>query len=333
MSAAEVHTGQTVNKSSTERAPWTRMHPLLVPLARLWGRYELPMWRSMLWRVSGWGWIEGLPQKSIRGKIHGYSLNLELSDWSDRFAYFLGRYYEDHTQKLMLHALKSGDRFIDIGANVGFVSMLAAWCVKADGKVIAFEPNPVVMKRLREHVEQNNLGQVITLHSFGLGDTDAELTLRLPGRFTGQATMAPLDESEGPASAEYKVPVRVGDEVFANLDASRPTFVKIDVEGFECTVLDGMQKTLARLQPAVFTEITESLLLRAGKSPDDVFNRMHELGYEGYGLDYTPGLIGFSGSLKLWRMPRFTKGPNDDVVWLLPDGEHIKRLRQFIVST
>ncbi len=308
------------------------MHPLLVPIARLWGRYELPKWRSVLWRVSGWGWIDGLPTREITGKVHGYRLSLNLCDWSDRFAYFLGRYYEDHTQMLMLKGLRPGDRFIDIGANIGWVSLLAAWCVGDEGEVHSFEPNPRVMQRLKGHIGANGLSSRITTYPLGLADERGEFTLRLPGRHTGQATMAPLDDADG-GGEEFRVEVRVGDGVFAGLTPDRPTFIKIDVEGFECRVLDGLKETIRRLGPAVMTEVTPVPLSRAGVTPSDVFARMHALGFRGYSVEYVPGLAGFTGRMVVRPLPAFREGaPNEDVLWLLPGSVHEERLKPFMTG-
>jgi precorrin-6B methylase 2 len=69
-------------------------------------------------------------------------MELDLAAWSERSAYFLGRFYDLNLQMLMIQILKPGDRFVDIGANIGMLSILAARLVGPSGRVESFEPNP-----------------------------------------------------------------------------------------------------------------------------------------------------------------------------------------------
>ena len=133
---------------------------LLLPITRL----ELPGWGRLcsavgLFRYDDDHWRTA-PVKIIRGKLHGYRMRLRLSDWSDRMTFFLGRYYDLPTQLLMSICLRPGDRFIDIGANIGMISLLAARLVGPSGRVDSVEPNPKCIEIFREHIALNPIGNI-----------------------------------------------------------------------------------------------------------------------------------------------------------------------------
>lgn len=306
---------------------WMFMNPLLQPLALVWGRFELPKWRGVLNRVAGWDHFPNAPKKRVRGKLHGFWMDLDLSDWSDRWVYFLGRYYESHTQLLFQHAIKPGDTFVDIGANIGMTTLCAAALVGERGKIVSFEPNPRVFERLKGHVMSNNLGMLVDLRNRGIADAPGELELHVP-RHTGQASFARVHETE--PTEVHRVPVRVGDDELAALPEA-PMFIKIDVEGFECRVLAGLKKTLAARKPAVMTEVLPKHLERAGSSVKELFEMMTALGYSAFSIEYIESTWGWPGTLQLRKVTGGEGKLADDVLWLVEGSEHAKRLAGDIV--
>ena len=88
-----------------------------------------------------WFWRDN-QTKSIKGKIHGYEMPLNLGRWPDRAVFFLGRWYDLGTQLLLQAVIEVGDVVVDVGANQGMFALLASKLVGATGGVICFEPNP-----------------------------------------------------------------------------------------------------------------------------------------------------------------------------------------------
>lgn len=285
------------------------------------------MWRNVLGRVAGWDHQPDAPRKRIRGKVHGYRMDLDLSDWSDRWAYFLGRYYETHTQRLFTLALRPGDTFIDIGANIGMTALVAARLVQPGGRLFAFEPNPQAFSRLAAHVELNGLQSVVHIANVGLADKPAELSLYVP-RHSGQASFADLTV-DLPVNRNLedvqslKVPVRVGDEELVSLPDG-PLFVKIDVEGFECRVIKGLHRTLLERQPAVVTEADGSMLRRAGDSLESLFTLMHSYGYQAFNVDHSGQR--WPGRLLLHQALTASDVKARDLLWLPPSSVFRARL-------
>ena len=187
----------------------SRLPFLLIPYVRL----ELPGWGKLLdWaKVRGYKndvyWSDA-PTKTIKGKWHGYSMQLRLSDWSERMTYFLGRYYELGVLYLLDAVLESGDRVIDIGANIGMIALHAAHLVTENGEVECFEPNPECIAIINSHLKKNQIKQV-TVHPFGLSDKQDLLKLNLTSEHAGAATMTAIDRVQ----KCFEVKVLIGDDV------------------------------------------------------------------------------------------------------------------------
>ncbi|MCA9909603.1 MAG: FkbM family methyltransferase [Anaerolineae bacterium] len=142
----------------------------------------------------------------------------------------------------VLHVLQPNELFVDIGANIGSYTVLAAGAVGAD--VIAVEPLPATFESLCRNVRLNDLEQRVRCVNVGLGETEGEL------RFTsGQDTMnhvMPEDEDGPSMSVEV--------QKLDNLCAERtPLVIKVDVEGYENAVVAGGQRIFAdpRLQAVI----------------------------------------------------------------------------------
>lgn len=120
-----------------------RLDRCLRALARLYARFELPRSVEILeaLRVNDPRQWTDAPTLECRGCWHGYTLRLDLADYFQRWAYFLSRYHEVPLQLLLRKALQPGDVFVDGGANIGLVSLVAASRVGRSGRVLAFEPN------------------------------------------------------------------------------------------------------------------------------------------------------------------------------------------------
>ncbi|MGH7131749.1 MAG: FkbM family methyltransferase [Phycisphaerales bacterium] len=291
---------------------------------------ELPAWNKLIGYLVRYEQYHGWPTKTIRGKLHGFQMQLDLNDWCQRWTYYLGRYYEAHTQQLMLRALRPGELFVDIGANIGMTALLAAHAVGPTGRVVAFEPNPDVYAILRRHVDANQLEKTIDARNCAIGDSESELTLTVAGTHTGCGTLTSVDAVPGETLRRVQVRVAVGDAQLAELP-DRPMFIKIDVEGFELHVLAGLKQTLSRRKPAVLTEAVEYQLKRAGASIASLFEVMLAHGYRGYSVEELRGSHGFnSHRLRLRPVTAPDAQLSPDLLWLFPGGEHEARLKEHL---
>ena len=295
---------------------YPRLSLLFLPYTRL----ELPGWGRICEALGVFHSDErwrGAPVKTIRGKLHGYRMRLRLSDWAERMTYFLGRYYDLPTQLLLSACLKPGDRFIDIGANVGMITLHAAVLVGPSGRIDCVEPNPGCCAAIRSHAEMNGI-TTIRIHPVALVDEEGEASLNVFHGHEGVGTLAPVPDSDWEAVTDtIRVRTVRGDDVLG-FDPMPPKLIKIDVEGYELRVLQSLVRGITEWRPAVVMELHPGHLERAGASVADVHRLMKGWGYSPYGLTTRST----AGRHRLRLIPaehdieqaRFT-----DYVWLRPD--------------
>lgn len=206
--------------------------------------------------------LDGLvPKTGTRSaRVYGASFELDLSELIQR-EIFLGT-FEPAEGRMVARILRPGDTFIDVGANVGFFTALAARAVGPTGRVIAYEPSPVACAKLRQMVEANRLHQVEVVEA-GLGATAGSETIYWSAA-AGNHTPTMLPH---PASDHRAVEVRTLDAEARRLDLASIALIKIDVEGFELRVFQGATGLLARhFIRRVLCEFNQPWLSLAGTS-------------------------------------------------------------------
>ena len=149
----------------------------------------------------------------------------------------------------LLHFLKSGDLFLDIGANVGTYTVLASGVCKA--KTWAFEPDPETVLCLKRNIEINNLQELVTVHELALGATEREVAFTV-----GLDTVNRVAIGNQPCRLVHQRPL---DSLLSDVG---PTFAKLDVEGYEEEILRGGQALLGKgsLQAIELETVTPHVL-------------------------------------------------------------------------
>ena len=292
-------------------------------------RAELPGWGRLLklfkfdghsgdprWDVAG--------EVTITGKLHGQQMRLDLSEWSQRYTYLLGRFYDLPTQLLISTCVRPGDCVADIGANIGMISLHAAVCVGPHGRVHAFEPNPAMCQRIREALDLNRIEQV-EVHRVGLSDMPGELVLTVVSSLNGMATYGPIAErDESKVAARIPTPVLTGDVALGGVRSL--SYIKVDVEGFEGKVLRGLAQTISLHRPVVSCEVADTHLMRSGTCREELFATMAQHGYRSFNL--STGRKGFNmRRLRLLEIQNSGKLASDDVAWIHPDSDGWERTK------
>jgi FkbM family methyltransferase len=196
-----------------------------------------------------------LPPRDFSVDFFGLTYRGNTAELIDRTVLRRGA-FEKHVLYFMadvLHALARPDAvYVDVGANTGQHVLFMAPRV---AQVHAFEPYPPVLERLRAHVVDNGLRNVL-VHPVGLGAGPAELTFHAPevGNHGSGSFVAPADGHAG--STLLRVPVVAGDEVLLPASSGTVTVVKIDVEGYERPVLEGLRRVLQTHRPVLVVEIS-----------------------------------------------------------------------------
>ena len=145
--------------------------------------------------------------------------------------------------------VRPGDIALDIGCNLGLVSLRLAARVGRNGLVHAFDPQP----RMQEYFHRTlalNPGIPIVLHPIGLGTETGTLRLAIPRDNAGSASLR-SEAAEQPGMQLVDVPVRSLNDYADEIGLSKVDFIKMDVEGFEAQVIKGACGLLSRTRPRV----------------------------------------------------------------------------------
>jgi len=218
--------------------------------------------RSASARLEGDGW-----RRVTEGVLAGHELRLPArrEPWAERM---LSGGYEPVFTAVLVAAVRPGDVCYDLGAHIGYYSLVMARGAGPRGAVHAFEPYPPNTARLRDLAGRNALPEErapIHVHQAALGDENGTGQLVGAGDGDSLSTLAHLDGAAGVMKAEWRkrfegfarqtVPVWRLDDWRARVAAPAPSLVKIDVEGSELHVLRGARETLAEARPLVLAEL------------------------------------------------------------------------------
>lgn len=302
-------------------------------VAYLVSRWELPgrrYWFERAGVLDNARWASR-GHARCKGRWHGYTLRLNLADYHQRGAYFLGRLFDLPVQVALLRAMRPGDEYLDIGANIGMTVLIGAYAVGPRGMVTAIEPNPSVCAELRAHVESNGLSWVRIIEA-GFGDQERTLTLSVPPTGnTGAGTFGVLPpRHKGRVSATYDVPVVIGD---SHIRAEGPPLtIKIDVEGFETAAFRGLTRAITARKPAIVAEVNPQMLSASGSSAAEFVGMLRDWGYE----IFVPGATAraMRRAERFWLSPVGPAwAPKDrlvNIVAVVPGSEHWRRLESSI---
>jgi FkbM family methyltransferase len=241
----------------------------------IWLGQKLPAsWRVALTQSPAAAWLrrlsllplmQGQVVIALSAPLTDYRMKLDMRSGHRRYA--LGT-YEPEVAALIWSTLQGGETVLDIGANIGYFTLLMAHKVGPAGRVIAFEPVPSVYDRLCENLELNDLHHVQAERlavADGEGQSQMQLEDDAPLPFTSR-----LAESGDLAVQTVSIDSYVETNGLDRLD-----FVKIDVEGAEDAVIRGMSCTLGSLRPAVLVEIHAN-----DGSDSEALGRLQAAGYQ-----------------------------------------------------
>jgi len=215
-----------------------------------------------------------------------FLMGVPSEEW--RLASYLSAfgYFELGTETLFKSLLKKDMNVLDIGANLGIFTLHAA---KAGCNVYSYEPTPDIFKILKENIQLNGFAESnkVKSHNVAVGEKDGEATFVVYDDVSGHNTMFP-NNKDG-----KKITVKV-----VSLDSHLPQgtpidVVKIDVEGAEWLVLNGMKRIIAENPNIkIIMEYAAGHLKRANLDPDKLLSDIAEMGFEIYAIDdFTGELI------------------------------------------
>jgi FkbM family methyltransferase len=167
--------------------------------------------------------------------------------------------WEPEVTRVFKDVLSPGDVCVDVGANIGYFTLLASRLVGPSGRVYAVEPSSIAYAALLANLERNAISNVVPLRvAAGAREGNADLRDPPPGNL-GSASLLEAAATRGssrPARGVTRVPVVPLSALLGQEDRHRVKLVKIDVEGFELEVLVGLEPMIdAGASPVIVVEL------------------------------------------------------------------------------
>jgi FkbM family methyltransferase len=180
-----------------------------------------------------------------RGRISsGVGEGLLFDATESRIAYLLGTYCSEE-QSLLADCISSGDIFYDVGAHVGFYSVVGARLVGEEGKVVAFEPVPEIAKKCKYNLKQNGFHNAVVVEA-AVGEKKGVMKFKVDS----ESQASKLSET-----GNIEVKVICLDEWIERGEEPGPDVILIDAEGNEVEVLKGAMKTIKESRPTILVEV------------------------------------------------------------------------------
>ena len=269
-----------ISKAALSRvsAQVARLSLKLIPLLAL---------RRLAWRKIIRPYIAWRPLEFKAKSKYGATLNLSLSDMVQRYIFFFGC-WEPETSNYIANSLSSDDIFVDIGANIGYYSLLASRKVGDCGKVYAIEASPSIFQKLRNNIELNGTNNIVALNC-AVCDRRRTVSVFLHAADNiGATTIIPEIGRERQAAIEACVEGHPLGEIVPPDDLQRARMIKIDVEGAEWLVLAGMREFLHRLsdRTEILIETNAAALSACGASVSALVELLAQARFHPYVIEY-----------------------------------------------
>lgn len=272
----------------------SRIGQKLVPIARL-GVRHLPAskLRYALWKQFSWRRHDFIARTQFGSVMHG-----DTEDLIQRYIYYFG-IWEPHLTAWISRRLDGDQLFVDVGANVGYFTLLGSHLLASGGRVVAIEASRKIYSQLLRNLELNGCKNVRTQCAAATAERCKVVTLyESDGSNLGSSTMVP-GVLHSPTSSEVEgLPLS---DMLTPEEVKRIRLIKIDVEGAEWDVLAGMHRILPMLakDAELVIEISPHSLATQKRSVADILNIFRDAGFYPYFLvnDYEPEAYVFPGKI------------------------------------
>ncbi|QIB44494.1 FkbM family methyltransferase [Streptomyces aureoverticillatus] len=265
------------------------------------------------------------PRRRVVDSVFGARFAVDTRDLIQRYIYMYGA-WEPHMMSWLATRLGAGDVLVDVGANVGFLSVYGSRLVGETGRVVSIEASPVFHRRVLQHAELNGCDNIRAVNA-AVSDSDKTLTFVLASsRNMGANSIVPWD---GPAESTFEMEARPLPSLLRPDEIARARVIKIDVEGAEGGVVRGLAPMLGELRPdaEITVEVTPERMEQLGDSVEELLETMREHGFHTYRLanDYAPE--SYPSALRSPEPPVRWRGPvtsESDLIFSRVDAETLK---------
>lgn len=258
-------------------------------LFKLFKKINSLFWGKNLGRVPGARVLHSFLYNALRPSgevvedVNGFRMFLNSKDQGEVKDILLRGVYDKLETSIVSQSVKEGDTALDIGAHIGYFTLILARAVGETGKVFAFEPEPKNFLMLKKNIEvnkfQNTVLENIALSSFA-GKTNLFLDKDNLGNMSFSKENIPYVSFGGSISVESQTL-----DDYAKKIGQKISFIKMDVQGAEGLVLRGGVNLLKTQKPLILMEFWPYGLNNNGTDPMDMLMALHNLGYKFFVLD------------------------------------------------
>ena len=195
--------------------------------------------------------------------IHGITLKFKTEDAVGRYVYKHGIYEPEITRLIESVSFTYGDVFIDVGAHVGWYSILVDKLSPEGVRIFSFEPDPLNYELLKENIELNRADKVFPINT-AIGERNGKATLYLyPDKNRGRHSLMPLHNHR-----TIEVGVLSLDSFIRERSITKIKLLKVDVEGYELAVLKGARESLYIVENIIL-EYSPDYMIKGGINPEE----------------------------------------------------------------
>ncbi|OGX15730.1 MAG: hypothetical protein A2166_03120 [Omnitrophica WOR_2 bacterium RBG_13_41_10] len=218
-----------------------------------------------------------------------------IPEGQKQFGWLYAFEYEPETSLVFEQIVKPGMTVVDVGANIGYYTLLAAKLVGNEGKVYAFEPNPSFYWLLQKNIRINALDKIVEAFQVAIGNTESKSIL-----FIGKCITTSLFKVLDSAEQAISVNVISLDKFFMNRGWPSVDVIKVDAEGADKIVLEGIRVLVKRCpELKLIIELDPSYLEAAGTSAEELLILLGELGFN--------RIRALSGEIEYYNIPSDTQ--------------------------
>lgn len=268
---------------------WVR--PALTPAVR-WAVRHAPVEeiRRPLWTALIVPYFQYSQKDFVVKTVFGAAISGNTRDHIQRHIYYFGL-WEPNLTSFLTTRLHEGDVFVDVGANIGYFSLLASRLVGRTGKVRAIEASPTTYAKLVDNIARNHATNIETVNA-AVSDRSGTVSI-----FRGEESNIGSTSIVSARGRQYECMVAADrlDSLLPPASLHRVRFVKIDVEGAEWLVIDGMRSLLKYGQDSleILVELQPKSLKVQGKSVDDVVRLFAEFGFWPYRIENDYSVVSY----------------------------------------
>lgn len=253
----------------------------------------------------------------VEGKtFFGATMHLNLSDGLQTNI-FLSGYWEPAITKYISKSLSKEDIFIDIGANIGYYTLLASKLVGTEGKVYAFEASPKIFTELQKNVLKNKIKNTKLFNIAISNKSGLTWIWSAPEGNAGHSTIMDNVAIEDGHTREAEVPCGTIGDFIPHADLVSARLIKIDIEGAERLAIEGIMLSLAQFSTRTewIVELSPNCSPGGMKDIDWIFNTFIEAGFKAYKLyNSYPNMLNDSLNPGTYRLEPL-KFPPADLVY------------------